>query len=108
MTSIELIRPSAKRIISTLGPIYPYLFAIVLVGIPGMAGAYIVTKNIRRADISTGGFLLIYAILLGWLFAYFMPEGKLTGINYLLKMPVVLTVSILAGLIAGVMKRRRT
>jgi hypothetical protein len=52
--------------------------------------------------------LLLYAILLGWLFAYFMPEGRLTGINYLLKMPVVLTVSILAGLIAGVVKRRRT
>jgi len=84
------------------------LFAVVLVGIPGAAGAYIVSKDVLRADISTGGFLLVYAILLGCWFAYFMPEGRLTSSNYLLKMPVVLTVSILAGLIAGVMKRRRT
>jgi len=91
-----------------LGPIAPYLLAIILVGIPGAAGAYFVSKNVLRADISTGAYLLVYAVLLGWMFAYFMPEGKLTGSNWLLKMPVVLTVSILAGLIAGVMKRRRT
>jgi hypothetical protein len=30
-----------------------------------------------------------------------LPEGRLTGSDYLLKMPVVLTVSIIAGLIAG-------
>ncbi len=90
-----------------MGPIFPYLFAIVLVGIPGVAGAYIVTKNVLRADFSTGGFLLVYAVLLSSVFAYLMPEGRLTGSNYLLKMPVVLTVSILAGLITGIVKRRR-
>ena len=102
-----MIRPSARRVVSSLGPIFPYLFAIVLVGIPGVAGAYIVTKYFQRADISTGACLLVYAVLLGSMFAYFMPEGRLTGSNYLLKMPVVLTVSILAGLIMGIVKRRR-
>jgi ribose/xylose/arabinose/galactoside ABC-type transport system permease subunit len=84
------------------------LFVVVLVGIPGAAGAYIVSRDVLRADISIGKCLVVYAILLGWCFAYFMPEGRLTGSDYLLKMPVVLTVSIIAGLIAGFMKRRRT
>jgi phosphatidylserine synthase len=83
-----------------------FLFIVVLIGIPGIAGAVLIAEAPDRKSISSGASLLVYACVLSGTFAYTVPVGKVTGAQYFIKIPVVLVGSIVVGVIIGLVRRR--
>jgi hypothetical protein len=82
------------------------IFCGVLVGLPAGIGSYIVVNRPANDNLSTGLMLLLYAAVLGAVFAYLIPDGRLLDANFRLKMPGVFVASCVIGAIAGLMKRR--
>ncbi len=84
-----------------------YFFIIVLVGIPGIAGAIIFTESAGRRSVSNGASLLIYAFVLTATVTHAYPVDRFTGANYAIKFPAVLAVAIVIGVVIGLIRRRK-
>ena len=82
------------------------LLIAVMIGIPAIAGALQVTEAAGRTNTTPGISLSVYASVLSGTFAYTIPVGGITGTQYFIKIPVVLAVSIVIGIIIGLVRRR--
>lgn len=87
--------------------IIPVAFSVVLVGIPAAAGAYLIVSHFGHRKVSTGVSLLIFAFAVGLTIFYMMPEGRFSGGNNRLIVPLVLAVGLVSGAISGFVSRRR-
>lgn len=84
-----------------------FLLIVVLIGIPGIAGAILIAEAPDRNSISSGGSLLVYAGALSATFAYTVPVGGVTGAQYFIMIPVILAGSIVVGAIIGLLRRNK-
>lgn len=83
------------------------LLSGAMVGLPAGFGVYILVKRSDGDNPATAFMLILYAIVLGSLFAFGIPEGKLTSANFKLKMPAVILIGAVIGAIVGLKNRRR-
>jgi len=86
---------------------WAYVFAVILVGIPGAAGAYKIARELGNDNVTNGVTLLVYATALAVAFAYLLPVGPLTGARHSTAMPTALIASAVVGIAAGLISRWR-
>ena len=55
----------------------PLLLVLLLIGFPAIFGAYILTAEFGKRDVSKGASILLYAAGLSLAFAILLPEGKM-------------------------------
>ncbi len=87
-------------------PFIAVAFYVFLIGVPALAGTYILVSSYGRQNSSSGLALLIYYIVVGGFMTYLMPEGKFSGGNSFIIFPLVLFVAITIGAISGFIARR--
>ena len=78
----------------------------LLIGIPALAGTYIIVSSYGRQKSSSGVALVIYSIAIGGFMTYLMPEGRISGGDNLIVFPLILFVAITIAAILGFIARR--
>lgn len=82
-------------------------FALVLVGLPACAGAYLFVNPSGDRDTNASFVLLFYSAALAASFAFFNPHGTLLSGAFWLKMPGALILGGLIGVLAGWLRRKK-
>jgi hypothetical protein len=86
---------------------WAYFFSLILVGLPAAAGAFIVIRKADSHSLTNGATIIVYAAALAFVFAYYIPEGRLMRAPYALIMPAVLIAGLIVGGIAAFLRSRR-
>ena len=86
---------------------WPVVFALVLVGLPTLFGTFMIVRGRSKKDINGGGTVVVYAIVVGFIYAYLLPRGAITRADHGINMPSVFGVALVIGLVAGLIARRR-
>lgn len=85
---------------------WPFVFAIVLVGLPTLFGSFMVVRGRSRKDINGGATIIVYAIVVGFIYAYLLPQGAFISADHGINMPLVFAVALVVGVVAGLVARR--